>query len=240
RETADGHEIKLAVVPNPSHLEFVDPVVEGIVRARQDVNGERSSKLAVLLHGDAAFAGEGIVAETLNLSQLLGYKTGGTIHIVTNNQLGFTTPPEEGRSSTYSTDIAKMIQVPIFHINSDDVEAAYNVLQIALDYRRHFQKDVVLDVIGFRRLGHNEGDEPTYTQPVMYQRIKEHPGVRELYARKLISEGVMSEQEVASLMDERMRRYENAQLGAKEIIARQGTEPVLPQPVTEPEAVEVV
>jgi 2-oxoglutarate decarboxylase len=240
RELEDGKQVQLAVVPNPSHLEFVDPVVEGIVRARQDRDGSHESKLAVLLHGDAAFAGEGVVAETLNLSQLPGYRTGGTIHIITNNQLGFTTPPEEGRSSTYSTDIAKMIQVPIFHVNSDDVEAAYNVIQTALDYRQHFQKDVVIDVIGFRRLGHNEGDEPTYTQPVMYQRIKEHPGVRALYARKLISEGAMSEQEVASLMDERMRRYENAQLGAKEIIAKQGTEPVIPQPVPEPESIEII
>ena len=240
RETDDGKQVQLAVVPNPSHLEFINPVVEGIVRARQDMGGERADKLAVLLHGDAAFAGEGVVAETLNLSQLPGYRTGGTIHIITNNQLGFTTPPEDGRSSTYSTDIAKMIQVPIFHVNSDDVEAAYHVIQTALDYRQHFQKDVVIDVIGFRRLGHNEGDEPTYTQPVMYQRIKEHPGVRELYARKLVGEGVMSEQEVASLMDERMRRYENAQLGAKEIIAKQGTELVLPQPAPDPETVEVV
>ncbi|HVG21577.1 MAG TPA: multifunctional oxoglutarate decarboxylase/oxoglutarate dehydrogenase thiamine pyrophosphate-binding subunit/dihydrolipoyllysine-residue succinyltransferase subunit, partial [Blastocatellia bacterium] len=240
RETDDGGQVQLAVVPNPSHLEFVDPVVEGIVRARQDLDGQRESKLAVLLHGDAAFAGEGVVAETLNLSQLPGYRTGGTIHIITNNQLGFTTPPEEGRSSTYSTDIAKMIQVPIFHVNSDDVEAAYNVIQIALDYRQHFQKDVVIDVIGFRRLGHNEGDEPTYTQPVMYQRIKEHPGVRELYARKLVSEGVMGEQEIRSLMDERMRRYENAQLGAKEIIAKQGAEVVLPEPAPEPESIQVI
>ncbi|HKS41571.1 MAG TPA: multifunctional oxoglutarate decarboxylase/oxoglutarate dehydrogenase thiamine pyrophosphate-binding subunit/dihydrolipoyllysine-residue succinyltransferase subunit [Blastocatellia bacterium] len=240
RETDDGHQVQLTVTPNPSHLEFVDPVVEGVVRARQDSNGERETKLAVLLHGDAAFAGEGVVAETLNLSQLPGYRTGGTIHIITNNQLGFTTPPEEGRSSTYSTDIAKMIQVPIFHINSDDVEAAYNVLQIALDYRRHFQKDVVLDVIGFRRLGHNEGDEPTYTQPVMYQRIKEHPGVRELYARRLVAEGVMTSEEVAQLIEERMRRYENAQLGAKEIVARQGKEIALLTPEPEPESVDVI
>lgn len=240
RETADGHEVKLAVVPNPSHLEFVNPVVEGIVRARQDVDGERSSRLAVLLHGDAAFAGEGIVAETLNLSQLTGYKTGGTIHIVTNNQLGFTTPPEEGRSSTYSTDIAKMIQVPIFHVNSDDVEAAYNVLQIALDYRQKFQKDVVIDVIGFRRLGHNEGDEPTYTQPVMYQRIREHPGARALYAKKLIAEKVMTEEEIRTLMDERNRRYENAQIGAKAIVAKQGSQPELPAQAPEPESVEAV
>jgi 2-oxoglutarate dehydrogenase E1 component len=240
RETADGREVSLTVVPNPSHLEFVNPVVEGIVRAKQDVDGDRLSKLAVLLHGDAAFAGEGIVAETLNLSQLPGYKTQGTIHIVTNNQLGFTTPPEEGRSSTYSTDIAKMIQAPIFHVNSDDVEAAYNVLQLALDYRQKFQKDVVIDVIGFRRLGHNEGDEPTYTQPVMYQRIREHPGSRALYAKKLVAEGVMTEDVVATLMDERNRRYENAQLGAKEIVARQEAQIALPNREPEPEAVDVI
>ncbi|HKP85489.1 MAG TPA: multifunctional oxoglutarate decarboxylase/oxoglutarate dehydrogenase thiamine pyrophosphate-binding subunit/dihydrolipoyllysine-residue succinyltransferase subunit [Blastocatellia bacterium] len=240
RETDDGHEVQLTVAPNPSHLEFVDPVVEGLVRAKQERDAGRESKLAVLLHGDAAFAGEGVVAETLNLSQLRGYHTGGTIHIITNNQLGFTTPPEEGRSSTYSTDIAKMIQVPIFHINSDDVEAAYNTLQIALDYRRDFQKDVVLDVIGFRRLGHNEGDEPTYTQPVMYKRIKEHPGVRELYARRLVAEGVMTQEEIARLMEERTRRYENAQLGAKEIVSRQGKEVAVPAPVPEPESVETL
>jgi len=240
RETAEGHEVSLAVVPNPSHLEFVDPVVEGMVRARQDREGDRLPKLAVLLHGDAAFAGEGIVAETLNLSQLTGYKTGGTVHIITNNQLGFTTPPEEGRSSTYSTDIAKMIQVPIFHVNSDDVEAAYNVLQIALDYRQKFQKDVVIDLIGYRRLGHNEGDEPTYTQPVMYQRIREHAGSRELYARKLVAEGVMNDEVVATLVDERTRRYENAQLGAKAIVAKQAAQIAIPARQAEPETVEVI
>jgi multifunctional 2-oxoglutarate metabolism enzyme len=240
RETADGHQVQLTVAPNPSHLEFVDPVVEGLVRAKQDNNGNRNSHLAVLLHGDAAFAGEGVVAETLNLSQLPGYRTRGTMHLITNNQVGFTTPPEEGRSSTYSTDIAKMIQVPIFHINSDDVEAAYNVLQIALDYRQTFNKDVVLDIIGYRKLGHNEGDEPTYTQPLMYQRIKEHPGARELYARKLIAEGVMTREEVDSLMEERMRRYENAQLGAKAIVAQKGKEITLPAPVPEIESVETL
>jgi len=240
RDTSDGKQVALSVASNPSHLEFVDPVVEGIVRAKQDKDGGGRSKLAVLLHGDAAFAGEGVVAETLNLSQLPGYRTGGTIHFIVNNQLGFTTPPEEGRSSTYSTDIAKMIQVPIFHVNSDDPDAAYQVLQIALDYRKEFQKDVVIDIIGFRRHGHNEGDEPTYTQPVMYQRIREHKGVREIYARKLIAEGVMDEQEVASLMEERMRRYENAQLGAKEIVARKQSEPALPAPPQEPESVETM
>jgi 2-oxoglutarate dehydrogenase E1 component len=240
RETTEGRQVMLTVAPNPSHLEFVDPVVEGMVRAKQDRAEESESLLAVLLHGDAAFAGEGVVAETLNLSQLPGYTTGGTIHVIVNNQLGFTTPPEEGRSSTYSTDIAKMIQAPIFHINSDDPEAGYNVLQIALDYRQRFKKDVVLDCIGFRRLGHNEGDEPTYTQPVMYQRIREHPGVREIYARKLISEGVMAEKEIAYLMEERMRRYENAQLGAKEIVARQGKEPQPQSPAEEADSVETI
>ncbi|MEW6210653.1 MAG: multifunctional oxoglutarate decarboxylase/oxoglutarate dehydrogenase thiamine pyrophosphate-binding subunit/dihydrolipoyllysine-residue succinyltransferase subunit [Acidobacteriota bacterium] len=240
RETAEGHQVMLTVAPNPSHLEFVDPVVEGIVRAKQDASENPEKLLAVLLHGDAAFAGEGVVAETLNLSQLPGYATGGTIHIIVNNQLGFTTPPEEGRSSTYSTDIAKMIQAPIFHINSDDPESAYNALQTALDYRMKFRKDVVLDVIGFRKLGHNEGDEPTYTQPVMYQRIREHPGVRELYARRLIREGVVDEARVGELMEERMRRYENAQLGAKEIVARQGGEVAIPAAQPETENVEVI
>jgi 2-oxoglutarate decarboxylase len=240
RETADGHEVALAVVPNPSHLEFVNPVVEGVVRARQDIEGERSSKLAVLLHGDAAFAGEGIVAETLNLSQLPGYTTCGTIHIIVNNQLGFTTPPEEGRSSTYSTDIAKMIQAPIFHVNSDDVEAAYHVIQIALDYRQTFKKDVVIDVIGFRKLGHNEGDEPSYTQPVMYQRIREHPGSRALYARKLVVEGVMTEEAVATLMEERNRRHENAQLGAKAIVEKQGSRVAIHEHEPEAETVAVI
>ncbi len=240
RETADGHQVALTVASNPSHLEFVDPVVEGIVRAKQDRNADPMTLLAVLLHGDAAFAGEGVVPETLNFSQLPGYTTGGTIHVIVNNQLGFTTPPEEGRSSTYSTDIAKMIQAPIFHINSDDPEAAYNIIQIALDYRAKFRRDVVIDVIGYRRLGHNEGDEPTYTQPVMYQRIREHAGVRALYAAKLIGEGVLTEERVNELMSERNRRYENAQLGAKEIVAKQGKEVAIPAPKPEPESVESI
>jgi 2-oxoglutarate dehydrogenase E1 component len=240
RESADGHQVALTVAPNPSHLEFVDPVVEGMVRTKQDEGGTRESKLAVLLHGDSAFAGEGVVAETLNLSQLHGYRTGGTIHIVINNQLGFTTTPEEARSSTYSTDIAKMIQVPIFHVNGDDPEAAYQVLQVALDYRQRFKKDVVIDLLGFRRHGHNEGDEPTYTQPVMYQKVRSHPGVRELYARRLIGEGVIDEQTVDSLMQERTRRYENALLGAKEIVSKEGSQPQLAPPAPEPDAAEIL
>jgi 2-oxoglutarate dehydrogenase E1 component len=230
RETPNG-ELLLTVPPNPSHLEFVDPVVEGMVRAKQDQAGQsgaaanRDQVLAVLIHGDAAFAGEGIVAETLNLAGLEGYSTDGTIHLIVNNQLGFTTPPEAGRTSVYSTDVAKMIQVPIFHVNGDDPDAAFEVLTIALDYRQKFKKDVVIDVMGFRRHGHNEGDEPTYTQPVMYRRVKSHPGVMKLYAGQLVREGLVSQEEVNSLIDERKRRYENALLGAKEIVAKSGLKP---------------
>ncbi|HEX2270584.1 MAG TPA: multifunctional oxoglutarate decarboxylase/oxoglutarate dehydrogenase thiamine pyrophosphate-binding subunit/dihydrolipoyllysine-residue succinyltransferase subunit, partial [Pyrinomonadaceae bacterium] len=177
--------------------------------------------LPVLLHGDAAFAGQGIVMETLNLAGLKGYRTGGTIHIIINNQIGFTTSPEAGRSTIYSTDVARMTQLPIFHINGDDPEAAYRVLQIALDYRQEFNKDVVLDLIGFRRLGHNETDEPSYTQPLMYARVKAHPGVRTVYAKRLINEGVVTEEEVNKLIEERVRRYEDALANAKRKVAQE-------------------
>jgi len=224
----DGRKVTLSLSPNPSHLEAVDPVVEGMVRARQDATiGHRGASreevidlaLPVLLHGDAAFAGQGIVMETLNLAGLKGYRTGGTIHIIINNQIGFTTSPEAGRSTIYSTDVARMTQLPIFHINGDDPEAAYRVLLIALDYRQEFNKDVVLDLIGFRRLGHNETDEPSYTQPLMYARVKAHPGVRTVYAKRLIKEGVVTEEEVKNLIDERVRRYEEALANAKRKVA---------------------
>ena len=219
RVLADGRKVQLSLSPNPSHLEAVDPVVEGMVRAKQDeMMGQRGATreevidlaLPVLLHGDAAFAGQGVVMETLNLAGLKGYRTGGTIHIIINNQIGFTTSPEAGRSTIYSTDVARMTQLPIFHINGDDPEAAYRVLQIALDYRQEFNKDVVLDLIGFRRLGHNETDEPSYTQPLMYARVKAHPGVRTVYAKRLIKEGVVTEEEVNELIAERVRRYEDS------------------------------
>jgi 2-oxoglutarate decarboxylase len=234
-------EVKLTLSPNPSHLEFVNPVVEGMARAKQDVlvSGGKPwaeanrSILPVLIHGDAAFAGQGIVTETLNLASLDGYTTGGTIHLVINNQIGFTTSPTSSRSSIYSTDVAKMTQLPIFHVNADDLEASYRVLQIALDFRRKFNKDVVIDLIGFRRHGHNEGDEPSYTQPLMYQRVKEHPGVRELYSRQLLREGVITDDELKQLIDERWRRYENAMLGAKEIVVRQKAVTRLPEPLPE-------
>jgi 2-oxoglutarate decarboxylase len=227
--TADGKTVKLTLSPNPSHLEAVDPVVEGMVRARHDDLKDRvglpreeaiDRAMPVLLHGDAAFAGQGVVMETLNLASLRGYRTGGTIHIIINNQIGFTTSPEAGRSTIYSTDVARMTQLPIFHINGDDPEAAYRALRIALDYRQEFNKDVVLDVVGFRKLGHNETDEPSYTQPLMYQRVKAHPGVRAIYAQRLIKEGVIDEAELNELIAERVRRYEDALARAKEVVAK--------------------
>lgn len=245
---AGGREVRLTLSPNPSHLEFVDPVVEGMARAKQDVLVSAGAKteqatgsiLPVLIHGDAAFAGQGIVTETLNLASLDGYKTGGTIHFVINNQIGFTTSPTSSRSSIYSTDVAKMTQLPIFHVNADDLEAAYRVLQLALDFRKKFGKDVVIDLIGFRRHGHNEGDEPSYTQPLMYQRVKEHPGVRQIYSRQLLREGVITEEDLNQMIEERWRRYENAMLGAKEIVARQRSVTRLPDPVQEREGSAVV
>jgi 2-oxoglutarate dehydrogenase E1 component len=246
REIGAG-EVQLTLSPNPSHLEFVDAVVEGMARARQDAilqDGDketaRTRVMPVLIHGDAAFAGQGIVAEVLNLADLHGYRTGGTIHIIINNQIGFTTTPERGRSSIYSTDVAKMTQLPIFHINGDDVEAAYRVLQIALDFRQQFRKDVVIDVIGFRRHGHNEGDEPSYTQPLMYQRVREHPGVREIYARQLRREGTLASEEVEKMIEDRWRRFENALLGAKEIVARKEQVTALEPPRPEDDGSTVV
>ncbi|MEO8435543.1 MAG: multifunctional oxoglutarate decarboxylase/oxoglutarate dehydrogenase thiamine pyrophosphate-binding subunit/dihydrolipoyllysine-residue succinyltransferase subunit [Pyrinomonadaceae bacterium] len=249
RETASGHKVELTLSPNPSHLEFVDPVVEGMVRAKQDemIAGAKVPReeaidraLPVLLHGDAAFAGQGIVMETLNLAQLKGYRTGGTIHIIINNQIGFTTSPEQGRSTIYSTDVARMTQLPIFHVNGDDPDAAYRTLRIALGYRQEFNKDVVLDIVGFRKLGHNETDEPSYTQPLMYARVKAHPGVRTKYAQKLIREGVIDEAGVQQLIQERVKRYEAAQARAKEVAAQQKPAQTLQPPLPELDGSDVV
>ena len=239
RITEDGRTVRLQLSPNPSHLEAVDPVVEGMVRAKQDASIDSRSltreqvidlALPVLLHGDAAFAGQGIVMETLNLAGLKGYRTGGTIHIIINNQIGFTTSPEAGRSTIYSTDVARMTQLPIFHINGDDPEAAYRALRIALEYRQEFNKDVVLDLIGFRRLGHNETDEPSYTQPLMYARVKAHPGVRTLYAKRLIKEGVITEEDLNGLIEQRVRGYEEALANAKRKV-KEDPAPAQPQVV---------
>jgi 2-oxoglutarate dehydrogenase E1 component len=247
RETANGRKIKITVSPNPSHLEFVDPVVEGMVRARQDRSNVEKDRevvidlyLPILLHGDAAFAGQGIVMETLNLADLNGYRTGGTIHIIINNQIGFTTSPEKGRSTIYSTDVAKMTQLPIFHINGDDPEAAFRMVRTALEFRQEFNKDVVLDIVGFRKLGHNEGDEPSYTQPLMYARVKAHPGVRTIYSQRLVREGVMTEEEIQQMTDERVRRYEDAWQRAKKVVSEKEPKKTLSPPIVEEDGSAVV
>jgi 2-oxoglutarate dehydrogenase E1 component len=187
----DG-SLRMFLVNNPSHLESVDPVVQGFVRARQDIleDTNRNAVLPLLIHGDAAFAGQGIVAETLNMSQLTGYKTGGTIHLVINNQIGYTTLPENARSTRYATDVAKMLMVPIFHVHGENPEAAVHVVRLAAEYRKTFNKDVVIDVICYRRYGHNEGDEPYFTQPLMYERIRGRRPLNEVYARLLLEQGL--------------------------------------------------
>ncbi len=202
-EVAGGRRLQVLLVPNPSHLESVDPVVEGIARARQQAGDERDpvAVLPVLVHGDSAFAGQGVVFETLNLSQLEGYRTGGTVHLVINNQIGFTTVAAHARSTRYATDVAKMLLAPIFHVHGEDVEAALHVARLACDYRYRYGKDVVIDIICYRRHGHNEGDEPYYTQPQMYQRIRGRPPVSDLYATHLVSEGVISADQVAAMRD---------------------------------------
>ncbi len=187
---------------NPSHLEIVNPVVEGSVRARQHTRGDHdgSQVLPVLLHGDAAFAGQGVVMETLNLSQTRGYRTGGTVHIIINNQIGFTTSDvRDTRSSLYCSDVAKMIEAPIFHVNADDPEAVLLVTEIALDYRMEFRRDVVIDLVCFRKLGHNEQDEPLVTQPFMYRYINKHPGTRALYAKRLVEAGMLKAEELDAM-----------------------------------------
>lgn len=199
--TPDGHAIAVSVVANPSHLEIVGPVTQGVVRGRQDLTEDgdgQFSVLPVVVHGDAALAGQGVVAETLNMSQLPGYATGGTVHLVINNQLGFTTAPAVGRSSTYATDVARTVEAPVFHVNGDDPEAVARVAQLAFDYRQAFHKDVVVDLVCYRRHGHSEVDDPSITQPAMYDRIAARPSVRKLYAQSLHSTGVISEQEAES------------------------------------------
>jgi 2-oxoglutarate dehydrogenase E1 component len=197
----DGRPMRIYLVHNPSHLESVDPVVEGIARSRQDVLSENSDQkvVPVLIHGDAAFAGQGIVPEVLNLSRLKGYQTGGTIHIVVNNQIGYTTLPEDARSTRYATDCAKMLMIPIFHVHGEDPEAVMHVMRLAAAYRMAFGKDVVVDLICYRRYGHNEGDEPYFTQPQMYERIRQRQPLSKLYADKLLDEGVVTLPEIESM-----------------------------------------
>ncbi len=203
-----GKEILVSVAFNPSHLEAVDPVVEGLVRPKQDRIGDkdRARVIPILIHGDAAFIGQGVVAETLQLSQLEGYTTGGTIHVVTNNQIGFTTNPLEGRTSIYCTDIARSVQAPILHVNADDPEACIRCAQLAYDYRQRFKRDVVIDIIGYRRQGHNEADDPSYTQPVMYRKIKSTPTAATQYSERLLREKFITQEFVANLRSQARAR----------------------------------
>ncbi len=196
QKCSNGSEIKLTLSPNPSHLESVGPVVEGITRSKMDdIYGSDANKITpILIHGDAAIAGQGVVYEVIQMAQLDGYKTGGTIHIVTNNQVGFTTNYLDARSSTYCTDIGKVTLSPVFHVNGDDVEAVVHTLQIAAEYRNKFNKDVFIDLLCYRKYGHNEGDEPRFTQPILYDTISKHPNPREIYIKKLMGEGVVEHQ----------------------------------------------
>ncbi len=208
-ETSEGEKIAVRLYPNPSHLEFVNPVVEGATRFIQSdfegpkVEHEPGRAVPVLLHGDAAFPGQGVVAETLNLRALKGYSTGGTIHVIQDNQVGFTTDPEDARSTPYAADMAKGFNIPIVHVNADDVEACSSAIRLAMAYREHWQRDIVIDVIGYRRFGHNETDEPAYTQPLIAAKIKAHPPVSEIYADRLVDEGVVSREEVEQISKDR-------------------------------------
>lgn len=226
--TPTGKTVNLELMPNPSHLESVNPVVEGASRARQDAllaSGENPKRvMPLLIHGDAAFAGQGVVGETMNMSQLEGYKTEGTLHIIVNNQIGFTTLPKDARSTTYASDLAKMIQAPVFHVNGDDPESAAYAMTTALDYRQKFGKDVVIDLICYRKHGHNEGDEPAFTQPGLYKEINTHPSVREFYSKELIRKGELTSEEVAQIFAEFDAILEEAFNEAKNVTPFEVTE----------------
>ena len=212
-KTRGGDPVHLTLTANPSHLEAVNPLVEGRARAKQRQRGdthERKRVLPLLLHGDAAFAGQGVVAETLNLSQLAGYRTGGTIHVIINNQIGFTTLPEESRSSPYPTDVAKMLEAPILHVNGDDPEAVVFAVELALRFRQRFHRDVVVDMVCYRRHGHNEGDDPAFTQPHLYDKIKDRPSARLLYMEQLVERGVLTQEQAEQRIADFRARLETA------------------------------
>ena len=220
RELPDGRTVHLSLTANPSHLEAVNPVVLGKVRAKQAQKGdtERSRVMGLLLHGDAAFAGQGVVHEGLEMSELRGFRTGGTIHLIVNNQIGFTTSPAYARSSPYPSDVARGVQAPIFHVNGDDPEAVVHVARLAAEFRQRFKKDVVIDLWCYRRHGHNEGDEPSFTQPLMYRTIAQHPTTRQIYTQRLVEEGVISAAEAQAMYDafhERMAAAHEAAAGYK-------------------------
>ena len=219
QKCSNGNAVKLSLSPNPSHLEAVDPVVEGIARAKLDSKyaGDFKKVLPILLHGDAALAGQGVVYEVIQMAQLDGYQTGGTIHIAVNNQVGFTTNYLDGRSSTYCTDVAKVTLSPVFHVNGDDVEAVVHSLQLAVEYRQKFHKDVFIDLLCYRKYGHNEGDEPRFTQPKLYELISKHPNPREIYKQKLLNEGVVESEIVKELEQDFQHLLQDRFDEAKEI-----------------------
>ena len=208
--TSKGHNVRLTLAPNPSHLEAVAPVVQGIVRSKIDNTfHDEKAVIPIIIHGDAAIAGQGVVYEVIQMAQLDGYRTGGSIHIVVNNQVGFTTNYLDGRSSTYCTDVAKVTLSPVFHVNGDDIEAVIQTIQIATQYRQVFHRDVFIDLLGYRKYGHNEGDEPKFTQPTLYHAIGRHPSVREVYLNQLIKENVLTKEEG--------KKYENDHLNLIEL-----------------------
>ena len=227
RTLGDGASIAVQVVPNPSHLEFVNPVLEGTARAlqRSPSGQDENAVLPVLVHGDAAFPGEGVVAETFNLSNLRGYRTGGTLHVIVNNQVGFTTDPRDGRSTYYASDLAKGFEVPVVHVNGDDAESCIAAMRLGLEYRARFKKDFLVDLVGYRRWGHNEADEPAYTQPQMYALIKAHPTPREVFGAHLVSEGLIDEAGVAALDQETQERFEQLHEAAKQASEPPGVDP---------------
>jgi 2-oxoglutarate dehydrogenase E1 component len=239
----DGTEMDVLLAPNPSHLEFVNPVVMGMARALQfdgsdaEVEPDQAAVVPVLIHGDAAFAAEGVVAESLNLARLRAYTVGGTVHIIANNQVGFTTNPEDGRSTRYASDLAKGYDIPVVHVNADDPEACLTAVRLAMAYRATFHDDFVIDLVGYRRHGHNEGDEPSYTQPVLYDRIAQHPTVWEQWAERLVEVGVVSRDEADALTDEVVQVLRKAQKRVKE--EKEGSEhDPFPPPPPEPEPVQ--
>ncbi|MEM6313676.1 MAG: 2-oxoglutarate dehydrogenase E1 component, partial [Planctomycetota bacterium] len=217
--------IKVSLLPNPSHLELINPIQQGIIRCKQewDAGGDRTKIVPVCIHGDAAFCGQGIVAETLALSELPGFETGGTIHIIANNQIGFTTPPSQGRFTPYATDVAKTIGAPVFHVNGDDPESVCFVAQLAVEFRQTFKQDVILDVYCYRRHGHNEADEPRFTQPEMYARIDAHPSVRTLYQQKLIDDGTLTADDAEAMKQSVIDRLDAAREKSKETKIRERT-----------------
>ncbi|HJQ74218.1 MAG TPA: 2-oxoglutarate dehydrogenase E1 component [Gaiellaceae bacterium] len=223
RTTRGGAKVHLSLCPNPSHLEAVDPIVEGIVSAKQyrRHDAECSQVVPVLLHGDAAFTGQGVVSETLGLSELAGYRTGGSVHVIINNQIGFTTPPEAYRPAPYPSEVAKIIGAPVFHVNADDPEAAVQAARLAIGFRQRFKKDVIVDLVGYRRHGHNELDDPTYTQPVMYRKIAQQPTALALYRGQLVSTGVASEEDAERRQREFRELLDDAQGYARDFMPRQ-------------------